>query len=396
MCLTINVFVVNAAVVGAGVAGLTCAIFAAKGGAEVTVYERRYKIGFPVRSTGGIAKHYLERSGVGFREDFAYPLYRAIVASPSGYTYEFEMKGDVIGYVIDHGEFEKYLYEKALEHGVRVMTGMKVDERLIRQLISTYDFVVGADGPYSTVRRFLGIPDENPLDMHKGYEVWVDGLTDTVFPVPPNSILIWFNNDIAPRGYVWFFRYKDIIKVGLGVPVAHPEDPKTILERNSSRIFPNGMSPINRIGGVIPTPPPLESVVYGNVALVGDAGNLINSATGGGIHMALFSGRACGESIAQGSLRGYSRWYDERGRPLLQRWYRVKQMIYSMDNGDFDSLVSTLSGFRIKSLEPHKELVRLMVHVLVNNPTFLLQLIPTMIRMQYVKRRLEKQTGGRV
>jgi flavin-dependent dehydrogenase len=36
----------------------------------------------------------------------------------------------------------------------------------------------------------------------------------------------------------------------------------------------------NKIGGVIPVPPPLERVVYGKVALIGDAGNIINSAVG--------------------------------------------------------------------------------------------------------------------
>ncbi|MEM1944150.1 MAG: NAD(P)/FAD-dependent oxidoreductase [Nitrososphaerota archaeon] len=365
------------AIVGGGVAGLSCAIFAANKNVPVTVYERKRRIGFPVRSTGGIAAHYLESSGLGFKSDWTYPLTKAIVVSPSGYRYEFEAGGKVIGYVLDHGEFERYLAEKAMDLGVKFVMPIQVKPGTIGQLLNAYDYVVGADGPYSAVRRFIGIPDEDQLNMHKGYEYWVDGSSDPVFDLPQNSILIYFNNNIAPKGYVWFFRYKDIIKFGLGVPIAVPADPKKILDSVARKLMPTLFKSriLGKTGGVIPTPPPLESVVKDRIALVGDAGNLINSATGGGIHMALFSGRQCGLSLAEGSLRSYVRWYERSAKPVLKRWYTVKNILYSLDNNGFDRLVRAMQGYELRSLSPVNEIFRLLVHVMSRNPSLLVQFI---------------------
>ena len=376
-------------ILGAGVAGLMCAYRAAQSGLNVLLIDKKKEIGFPVRSTGGIARFWLDELGFQIPQDFSHPLEWAAIragVTPQEVSvvfnqsnqptfkfvyrdFVFRQPGRIIGYTVHHGKLEKHLWQLCESQGV------KYERRFIRSLDELRSFsaryYVGADGPYSIVRSGLGIPPNSEYDMHKGYEVWIPYKTwvniteDDIH----NGLRVIFD-ELAPRGYIWEFGYKDVVKIGLGVPLAYSS---SVNLKDNLRAFLRwscgfedyelARSIVGEVGGVIPTPPPLKSVAYGNVALVGDAGNIINSATGGGIHTAMLSGAMCAVSIATNGLEGYKRWYSQKMYPLLRRWYRVKRVLYSLSMSDIRRLVKALDGYDITGDNPVRELQKAVWHV---------------------------------
>jgi flavin-dependent dehydrogenase len=207
--------------------------------------------------------------------------------------------------------------------------------------------------------------------MHRGLELWVRGRPRTDLE---NAIMVRFDHAAAPYGYVWLFRYNDVVKYGAGVPIAVEKDLKATLYGMIDQFF-DGWEVVNHVGGVIPTPKPLGRVSYGNMALIGDAGNFVNAATGGGIQLALLSGKSCGEAMGRGSLKHYERWYRRSARPFLSRWYRIKRFLYSLGPSDMDRLLRAFSGFRVASMDPRKEIPRAVRHVALRDFWLLVKLV---------------------
>jgi digeranylgeranylglycerophospholipid reductase len=361
---------VRAVIVGAGVAGLSCAISAALNDVEAVVLDKKRRIGEPVRSTGGIAKRFLLEAGLVPDLRFMYGLKRVIISSP-GAECEITAEGRTLGYVMDQEAFENHLARMAERLGVEIRLESPVRPEDLGRLRREYDFLVGADGPYSTVRRALGIPDNGSWDMHRGLELWVRGRPRTDLE---NAIMVRFDHAAAPYGYVWLFRYNDMVKYGAGVPIAVEKDLKATLYGMIDQFF-DGWEVVNHVGGVIPTPKPLGRVSYGNMALIGDAGNFVNAATGGGIQLALLSGKSCGEAMGRGSLKHYERWYRRSARPFLSRWYRIKRFLYSLGPSDMDRLLRAFSGFRVASMDPRKEIPRAVRHVALRDFWLLVKLV---------------------
>jgi flavin-dependent dehydrogenase len=209
--------------------------------------------------------------------------------------------------------------------------------------------------------------------MHRALEFWVVGTPNFMLD---NSFLMYFDKRIAPYGYVWLFKYKDIVKYGMGVPVSLNIDISSTLVMNFDRFFKDRKI-INCVGGVVPTPPPLPKVVYDNVALVGDAGNFVNAATGAGIHGALMSGKYCGIAIGEKSLNKYEEWYESTAWPMLRAWYKIKRFVYSLDNEDFDRLLKAFKDFRIESINPRFEVPRAVKHVAFKDAKLFIKLMLT-------------------
>jgi flavin-dependent dehydrogenase len=359
-------------IVGAGVSGLACAISAALNGAEVVVMDKKRRIGEPIHGTGGIAKQFILEYGVTPVEDFMYGLNRAYIMSPNA-EYTVSINNQTIGYVMDQGKFEEYLANEAEKAGAEIWLEKYVTPDMVGELRRKYDVVVGADGAYSTVRRYLHIPDNDDWDMHRALEFWVVGTPNFMLD---NSFLMYFDKRIAPYGYVWLFKYKDIVKYGMGVPVSLNIDISSTLVMNFDRFFKDRKI-INCVGGVVPTPPPLPKVVYDNVALVGDAGNFVNAATGAGIHGALMSGKYCGIAIGEKSLNKYEEWYESTAWPMLRAWYKIKRFVYSLDNEDFDRLLKAFKDFRIESINPRFEIPRAVKHVAFKDAKLFIKLMLT-------------------
>jgi len=92
-------------VVGAGPAGSMTAKFAAQGGADVVMIEKRPEIGSPVRCGEGIARSWLDRVGITVEDKWiARKVKGAKIVSPSGkhsLMLDETRAGNEVGYVVD-------------------------------------------------------------------------------------------------------------------------------------------------------------------------------------------------------------------------------------------------------------------------------------------------------
>lgn len=222
----------RAAVAGAGVAGLTCAILLAEGGVEVDLFDARTELreigsGITLQAN---ALRVLRAAGVwpavrdagfGFestRIRLPDPSAR-IVAELSDGRFDPDLPA-TLG--MARPALARILLERAEEVGVRVHLGAAVvaleqGERLVLDTGARhggFDLVVGADGVHSAVRRLLGI-DEEPTTMPLG--VWrvftrrpqevdrgevVNGgraYFSGISPVSENEVYAWLVEDAADR-----------------------------------------------------------------------------------------------------------------------------------------------------------------------------------------------------
>ena len=128
-------------VVGAGLAGNTAAYLLAKAGLGVLVIERSETIGGKNVTGGRMYSHSLERIFPDFAKEA--PLGRRIVkekisllTSDSATTFEYA--ADKLGeqgkatYAVLRAEFDPWLAGKAEEAGAEYVTGIRVDEVLVK------------------------------------------------------------------------------------------------------------------------------------------------------------------------------------------------------------------------------------------------------------------------
>src|SRR5437667_5018239 len=164
---------VDVLVVGAGPTGSTAAKYAALGGAEVLLIEKRSEIGTPVRCGEGVAKRWLEEIGLTpSREFICHEVDGARIIAPDGTTLVLDetRTGKDCGYVLERDLFDRFLARKAAKAGSEIMIKtsavalLREDGRVVgarcEHMGETFHVhaneVIGADGFESQVGRWAG------------------------------------------------------------------------------------------------------------------------------------------------------------------------------------------------------------------------------------------------
>src|SRR5436189_2282576 len=107
---------VDVLVVGAGPTGSTAAKYAAQGGADVLLIEKRSEIGTPVRCGEGVAKRWLKEIGLSPSKEFVcHEVDGARVIAPDGSALVVDetRAGNECGYVLARALFDRYLPTEA-------------------------------------------------------------------------------------------------------------------------------------------------------------------------------------------------------------------------------------------------------------------------------------------
>ena len=353
-------------VIGAGPAGSSAAMAAAKAGLKVLMVEKRAEIGSPKRCGEGLSKSALERMGL--EKDDSWVRRTVLGASayaPNGKKITVDYKGPE-GWVIERKVFDKWLAKKAVQAGAKVLAKtdavslIKKDGKVSGVTLHsngkkwdiTTRIVIAADGVESKIAREAGIDTTLRLvDVASGVQFEMAGVD-----IDPDRIELYFGNQVAPAGYAWVFP-KGEHAANVGIGVRKPWAKKTALEylngfvESHPGLKKGSILEIN--GGGVPVGGLMQDMVTDNFMIVGDAAHQVNPIHGGGIGESFVAGRIAAQVAVQAIQKGdcskkalseYNRlWWKERGEKL-QKLVRLREVTESLKDEELNWLAEYLQG----------------------------------------------------
>jgi geranylgeranyl reductase family protein len=226
-------------------------------------------------------------------------------------------------YVIPRKIFDNYLTSAALDRGAADLTGHKldraerVDGRWLLELAGeaparerrriTADFMIGADGALSRVRRVLGIA----LNTEKNTGIAIRAYGTLAASQTTQLRLDNIDGMIRP-GYAWLFSIgPHHVNVGFGTQLdvykAQSQHLRDVLKFYASYLG-NGLHLDEESAQSAPLPHasqlPRLALPEQRAALIGDAASMINSLTGEGISYGMVAGLLLGRELADAIARG--------------------------------------------------------------------------------------------
>jgi digeranylgeranylglycerophospholipid reductase len=275
-------------IVGGGFAGLACARAAAARGLRTVVWERKRDLGDAIHTTGLLVKEVADewdlpleatRKIRGIR--LYGPSMRSIDLEASGY---FFLASDTAALL-------RSFARRAEEAGAELRFGEEFPGQ------RTAKILVGADGPRSRTARANGLGVNRAFLA--GVEAELEGVRDL-----DERLHVFLDSDRAP-GYIgWIVPGMGITQIGLASRRPARPDLDGFLSRVREVADLSDAHEVGRRGGLIPVGGTVRPFASKDVVLVGDAAGLVSPLTGGGIHTALWSGRAAGVAIAGHLLDG--------------------------------------------------------------------------------------------
>ncbi len=285
-------------VVGGGPAGSSCARVLAQKGARVLLIEKRK---FPrPKPCGGCLS---ERIASYLPEGWTSTVLSEIKGGVLGYRGEFAEReaGEKIASVVDRSDFDLFLLKEAEKAGADVREGVSflgLEEKPLRVHTTegtfTADFLVGADGFYSRVRKHLGFQKRR---YFRSLECSAElTLKDRVI----------LELGVVSRGYLWIFpRGRE---ASVGVATTGRENLLEMLDRHFRNHPLFGEVSLRKPRGwMIPFILKKEEAFLGRgrVLLTGDAASLTDPLLGEGIFYAVRSGLTAGEFLSTGKPKDY-------------------------------------------------------------------------------------------
>ncbi len=361
-------------VVGAGPAGSTAAMYAAKNGASVLLLDKKKEIGNPIQCAGFIPDASEIEALLPDAElpDFLkfYPdscilqrIKTQRIFPPNCSVKEFAVKGAVL----DRRRYDQFLAEKAAKMGAELLIKTRVTKIEGTTVETSGIFgkhklkakvIIGADGPNSLVAKSKGLtfkPGEKEISVAIEYQVRnVD--------IDPDALEMYFGNNFMPGGYAWIFpEGEGRANVGVGIPRGMAEkgtSAKEYLNRFiqnhplASRKLENRVI-MNVIAGILPVNGAPERTATENSLVVGDAAGHIIATNGGGIPPAMIAGKVAGETAA-GFVEGRCRLeeYDRLWRAQIGNAIETSVQARQLMNGILGS--DTLINAAFKFISPEQ------------------------------------------
>lgn len=273
-------------IIGAGPAGLASAEVLAEHGKRVLVLEKNKEVGKKICG-GGLSRKFLK---------LGYPLKKLNGKIFNSVKYHFGSKERTIKEdfpfiaITEREELGEYMKDKAEKRGAKVRVNCQVTKISEKFVIASdkkiyFDYLIGADGSNSLVRRFLKIPSKKFL-FSLGYSV----------PRRYENLEIFFDAEIFKDGYGAIFPHKEYTQFGITVDSKFytMKEAKKILDKWLSRMrFDIGGGKF--MAGIINYD--YRGFEFENKFLVGDAGGFASGLNGEGIFQAVISGKEVARKI---------------------------------------------------------------------------------------------------
>ncbi|HLD96981.1 MAG TPA: NAD(P)/FAD-dependent oxidoreductase [Candidatus Nanoarchaeia archaeon] len=337
-------------VIGAGPAGGFSAYLLAKAGMDVRVFEEHGTIGEPVACTGVITADVMAQRLQLPKELIVNRVAKARIFAPNGQSVEIKLKNDII---IDRAGFDRYVSGMAMEAGVKYFTshrfesfehssesgGNRSESKKIVVAVKDKakneikkietDFLIGADGPISSVAKTAGLFGNR--EFYTGIQVTI--------PVPNDNIIGFYPSE---QGIAWVVpENESISRVG----IAAKKEANTYFRKFITAAVGEGYEKkiMSWQAGPIPIyGPKLKTATKdGKVLLVGDAATMVKAPTLGGINQSLIGAEAAAESITRNA--DYENlWKKKMGMDLYLSLLMRKAMERFTDN-DYNMLVAAFA-----------------------------------------------------
>lgn len=294
---------VDVAIVGAGPGGGMAACRLAPTGARIAILEKEH---LPRHKACGGAL-----SG-GVREildwDISPWIENEVRQRRNLFDYAREQVGQIEPFLlVNRGAFDAHLIERAvtlgngrvdLRQGFRVAHVEEKERGIIVHSQSgerlEADFVIGADGAFSTVARSLELNRDVTRGPALDAEVEV---TPEVYDTHKNTVT--FNFFCLPHGYGWIFpKRAGLLSCGICAWAGRPKLAEALNDFLTRSLPPDGIRRVETYGHVVPLYSGARQIATRRACLVGDAANLVDPILGEGIGFALQSGAIAADVIA--------------------------------------------------------------------------------------------------
>ncbi|MEM2974420.1 MAG: NAD(P)/FAD-dependent oxidoreductase [Candidatus Micrarchaeia archaeon] len=292
-------------VIGAGPSGCIAAASAAIESHCVVVYEEHRKIGFPVQC-GGL----LSRTAINWFGGLGVDCKSTIINTISGWrifcgkTQLSIRSNEPKAYVVRRHAFDQACADFAERNGAKIEMNARLGPREIKKL-STSSFVIGADGPFSTVAETFSFP---PI---KKYAVaYQSDVTDLSLGSEKNIVKVYLYgksfgwliplNEERARAGMLFFSDPRVRIYNHFLDILGKETGKNLMTRGMfSDCIPVSIRP---------------RIQVGKICLVGDAAGQVKPTSGGGVYYGCKSAWLAGKTLDSGDYE--KRWRKEIGKDL--------------------------------------------------------------------------------
>ena len=292
---------VDVVVVGGGPAGSVAARAVAEAGAQVLLVEARPNIGLPVQCAEYVPARLVDHVDIPPR-CIAQRISALHTHLPDGQM----ITSPAPGFVLVRACFDKALAVAArcagaAGAGTRLWAGARVMARtpggvLIRQGDREVEVlvrvIIGADGPRSTVGKWIGASNTSYIDALQ---------VEAVLSAPMEATQVYFH-PLYRGGYGWCFPKGETANIGVGVSRALGGEPRRALAHLLSVLGVGKADLVGHTAGPVPSGGPVAPLAAGGILLVGDAAGLTHPITGAGILHAVISGALAGRIAAQAAL----------------------------------------------------------------------------------------------
>jgi len=370
-------------VVGAGPAGSSTALTAAKLGLKTLIIERKSHIGIPVQCGEAVGKTGPSIANIDIpKEAIRNPIRGFRIYSPGNLVVEYA-KEEPDGYVVDRRVFDKELFAKACEEGADSLINTNVTDLIFKdgkitgvkckndegKIEVEAKIVVGADGIFSIVAKLSGLRKYQKLealDASVGYEMVNVKYDD------PQLMEFYMGKNVAPRGYVWIFpKGENRANVGIGIGAGYSEENAFYFMRNFMKNNPVGKEKLGEAKiieyrvGAIPLGGPNEKTVLDNLILVGDAAGQVHPLTGGGIGYSMVCGSMAGKVAAEAIEKGdtsekelmkYENAWREKYGEEFTKMLKVRDLLAGVKDKTLDQLAEVLNGKNVVDLTGGKKI----------------------------------------
>jgi geranylgeranyl reductase family protein len=307
-------------VVGAGPAGSTAAYHCAKAGLKTLILEKdkvpRRKIcagGFGIlfKDVPECAKHVVKQQIDGiiyFVDDFRTDV-------------ELGMS------TVERKDFDYALLKRAIGAGAifkqaRVESVEKGKFPVVKTNKNNYQtkIIIGADGVMNTVAKSVGLYREREYSV--AFEI-EDKMPKDIPKRYGNNTVVFFDYDLF--GYRWIFPKGDLINVGVGIFPQKKEENIPKLLREFVDKYKINVDKKKIVGYPIPCGV-LPKIYTDNVMLTGDAAGFLDQLTGGGIELAMISGKNAAKVAAE-AIKA-----NDFSEKFLSRYFNECSFIYRFIN----------------------------------------------------------------